>query len=465
MKRAQPAAVRSLARLARPLLGATSGAADARERRSVALGTAGTAALNVATMVLNFAIALVLARTLGTAGFGAYAFAFAWATFLSVPASLGLTPLVVRHVATYAAHERWGHVRGIIRRANQAVAASATVLVVAAGAIGLLVFDRDQELLGPFMVGLLLVPLMSLTSLRQAAMQGLNRVLLGRLPDTIVLPGTFLLLVVVAAVFLGERFDAESAIALNVGAVGIAFVVGIVLLRMVLPQAAHDAAPEYEGRAWVRAGIPLLGIAVLFVINGQVGTILVGALGGAAEAGTFNVAFRVATFTSFFFLAATYPLYPSVARLWAVGDREAIQRLLTRAGRVVLALSCVIGAVVILAARPLLEVFGPEFAEGTTALRILVLGELLKVAAGFGGLALVMTPHETAMAQGTAVGVALNLGLLAVLVPIWGVTGAAVALSASSLAAGAAVAWLAWRRLGVYAPAVGPLRLRGSASS
>jgi O-antigen/teichoic acid export membrane protein len=429
--------------------------AEARMRRSVLFGTAGTVVLNSATIVLNFAVALVLARTLGTAGYGAYAFALAWASILAMPASLGLGPLVLRHVASYAEHGSWGLLRGLVRRANQVVAASATLIVLGAAVVGWLLPESSSELLGPFLIGLLLVPLIALTSLRQAAVQGLHRVVLGRIPDTLVLPGVFLALVVVAADRLGDRFDAEWATSLNVAAGLVAFIVGAVLLRALLPTQVRTAVPEYDSRAWVRGGLALLGLALLLVVNVQVGTILLGALDGADSAGTYSVASRIAMFTSFFFLAATYPLYPNVARLWAIGDTGSMQRVLTRASRVVLAISSCIAAALLVLAPQVLEVFGAEFAGGATALRILVLGQLIAVAAGFGGLALVMTPHEGSMALGTGLGVALNIVLTAALIPVWGVNGAALAYAAGSLVAAALVAWLAWRRLGVYAPAVG----------
>lgn len=444
-----------IGRLLDSVTGTSAPPGEARINSSVLAGATGTVALNVSAMALNFVVALVLARTLGSAGYGAFAFALAWATVLAVPASLGLGPLVVRHVATYVEHERWGLLRGLVRRANQVVVASATVVALGAATVGWLLFELSVELLKPFLIGLLLVPLIALTVLRQAALQGLHRVVLGRMPDTLVLPGMFLALVVVAADRLDDRFDAVWATSLNVAAAAAAFILGAALLRALLPAAVRTAVPEYESRAWVRGGLSLLALALLLVVNMQVGTILLGSLDGADAAGTYSVASRVAAFTSFLFLAATYPLYPNVARLWAIGDIGSMQRVLTRTSRVVLASSCCIAAVLFVLAPQVLGLFGAEFAEGAAALRILVVGQLFMVAAGFGGLALVMTPNERSMAVGTGLGVGLNVVLTAALIPVWGMNGAALATAAGWLVASAALVWLAWHRLGIYGPAVG----------
>ena len=51
-------------------------------RGGLAWGTAGTLVLNTSTTLLNFALAVLLARLLGAEGYGAFAFALAWAVVL-----------------------------------------------------------------------------------------------------------------------------------------------------------------------------------------------------------------------------------------------------------------------------------------------------------------------------------------------------------------------------------------------
>jgi O-antigen/teichoic acid export membrane protein len=174
---------------------------------------------------------------------------------------------------------------------------------------------------------------------------------------------------------------------------------------------------------------------------------------------------RAAMFTSFLFLAATYPLYPNVARLWTVGDSAAIQRLLTRAIRIVSLFSVVAALVFLVFADQILGIFGQEFTGASIALRILVAGEFVKVMMGFGGVALVMTSQERSMARAAGLGVGLNVALALALIPVWGVNGAATASAASAIASSAYIAWLSWRRLGLYAPAVGRSTPRGGTSS
>ena len=410
----------------------------------------GTVALNVVTIVVNFALTFLLSRLLGARGYGAFAFGLAWAAVLSVPAVLGLTPLIVRHVAAYHARSAWILLRGLLRRSNQVVAATSLLVMAGGAGLGWLLEGSKPELFHPYLLALLLVPLVSLTTLRQSAMQGLGRVVLGRVPETLLAPLLFLVLVGVASLLLDHRFSASWAMGLQVAAQIAAFATGVMLLRRTLPAAVRGAAAAYETRAWLRSAVPLLVMSGLMALNAQLGTIFLGSMKGAAAAGVYSVAARAALFTSFFWLAATYPLMPAVARLHAQAKSAELQRVLSRSAAVTALCSLPIALLLLIFGRQFLALFGHDFHGGIWALRILALGELGKVLTGFAGLALVMTGHERDLTAGVAIAAGLNIALNVTLIPVWGVDGAAVAGAVSVVASNVFLVYLLWGRLRVF---------------
>lgn len=423
--------------------------------RGLVLGTAGTVVLNVSAVVLNLGAVLLLTRLLGASGYGAYASAYAWAAVLSVVAVLGLTPLVVRHVAAYHSLGSWGLLRGLLRRSNQSVLLSSAVTIGVAAILGRLVYGGRPELLHTFWIALLLVPLIALTSLRQAAMQGLGRVVVGRIPETIVSPLLFIGLAALAAIALDDDFVAVWATGTQVAAAVCAFGLGALLLRRSLPATVRAADPAYEMSSWRRSGAALVLLNVIMAANAQVGTIMLGAISNAADAGIFNVATRATTFISFMMLAATYPLMPLVARLHAANERDQLQRIVVRAARLVLLVAAPTGLLLVVLGSTVLGFFGSSFDEGISAMRILAVGELVNVLTGFGGLALVMTGHESHLARCVALGAVLNVGLTAALIPVAGIEGAAVGTAAGLAFSNILMAWFAWRRLGIWTAVAG----------
>lgn len=416
--------------------------------RALLVGTAGTIGLNVGTTVLNLATTVALTRVLGASGYGAYAFAVAWALVLTALAGLGLSPGVVRYVASYVTHGRYGELRGLLRSLHLGVGSASVVTVVPAALVGVLALDAPLR--RPFLLALTLVPLLALTALRQSVMQGLHRVLVGRVPETIVAPGGLLVLVL-AVWATRDGLSPGAAVVLQLAATVAAFAVGWVLLARALPAAVRSSAAAFEVREWTRSALPLVALGVLLAASAQVGTIVLGALASPAEAGVFAVAARAAAFVGFVALAATYPLMPAVARLDAEGELDRLRSTVSRAATALFALTLPIAVAVVAFAGPVLGVFGDEFGSGAHAVRILVVAELIKAGLGLGGLALVMTGHETRLVRGVAVGTALYVVLAIVLVPPLGVEGAALASVAGAVGGQTILCVDAWRILRVVA--------------
>ena len=85
-------------------------------------------------------------------------------------------------------------------------------------------------LLEPFVVGLALVPIFALNTVRQSALQGLGRVVVARVPETLIVPLAFLVLVLIADSVLGDRLTATWAVAANAAAAILALTVGAVCI-------------------------------------------------------------------------------------------------------------------------------------------------------------------------------------------------------------------------------------------
>jgi len=424
-----------------------------RARRLIAQ-TAGNAGLNSATLGFNFVIALLLSRLLGPDGYGAYAFAIAWGLLLAVPATLGLSQLVVREIATYQVRRDWRRTRGLLRRANQAVLAASLAISLTAAAAFVILGWPDAPLFEPTLVGLAVAPLLALVLLRQAAMQGFGVVVLGRVPERIVAPILMIGIVLALEAMLSGGLSARSAVGAQVLAGAFAALIGAYLLRRTLPDEVRQAEPLYESRAWLVGALPILLASAVGAVNGQAGTILTGSIAGPEEAGIYNAAARIASLLPFLLLAATPSLMPTIAELNERGDSAALQRVLTRAARLVFlgSLPLAIGAIVF--AEPVLELFGEDFRAGAGALRILCLGQLVNVATGFAWTILIMIGEAGHGTWAVAAGTTVNVLLSAALIPTLGSDGAAIGTATSMATTNILMATLLWRRRGIHSSVV-----------
>ena len=90
-----------------------------------------------------------------------------------------------------------------------------------------------------------------------------------------------------------------------------------------------------------------------------------------------------------------------------------------------------VAAGLILFGRRFLLLFGPQYTSGQTALVLLSLGQLVNIVAGPVAGLLTMTGHERDVVMGVGLGTGANLALSLILIPLWGINGAACAAAAS----------------------------------
>jgi len=426
-------------------------------------GSIGTFVLKIISTGLAFATSLLLSRLLGAKGYGIYAYAIAWVALLAVPSTLGLNRLLVREVAVYHTQSEWGLMRGILRRASQAV------VIVSLGLTFLAVFGTwvfagrlDSQMLTSFWIALIMLPLITLTSLRQAALRGLKKVVTSQLPEMFIQPMLFISLIIVAYLLFEKSFRPSWAVGMNVVATGVVLVIGAGLLYKTLPQPVKKASPEYKTRMWVHSALPLLFVAGMQVINAKTDTIMLGVIKGTKTVGVYSVAIRGSELITFILFSVNTVLAPTIASLYAARDMKQLQLLITKSARMILLISLPIGLGLILFSHRFLSLFGYEFTQGGTALIILSIGQLINATMGSVSLLLVMTNYERDAALGIGISASLNVVLNAILIPLWGLEGAATATTTSMIVWNILLAIWVYKRLGIHSTAFGKISLRRS---
>ncbi len=432
-------------------------------RQHLARATAGSAALALSSKLLMLLTSVVLARWMGAAGYGVYATATALALLLTVPTGLGLPTLMIRLLASYGAHRQWGRMRGLLIRGNQAVL-GASLLMVCLGASMIWIFS---ERFGPdkaaaLSLAMLLIPLTALGAMRSAALRGLHHVVLGQLPENLIMPGLFLALVGGGWFVHGgaSALSPEYAIGARLISAAVAFGVGAVLLLKHLPPAVRQARPEYELRTWARAAWPMLFIAGINIINMQTDILMLAALRGSESAGVYQAAVRGAELVAFSLVIANMAIQPSLARLYATGDIARLQRLVTWSARGATAAALPLAAVMILWGEPIMTaVFGADFARGAIALAILSAAQLVNAFTGPANSLLDMTGHQDDTLKAMIAGVLANVILNALLIPHWDIAGAAIATGTSIILWNVLLVVFVQRRLGLDATTFGRKRI------
>jgi O-antigen/teichoic acid export membrane protein len=244
---------------------------------------------------------------------------------------------------------------------------------------------------------------------------------------------------------------------LHVLAMFVAFVTGAVMLYRSRPAAVkHGPPPRYQPRIWLATVLPLAMTQGSNLINQYADILLLGLMREDAEVGIYRVVLQGAILVTFFLQSIDMVLQPLFVRLYTRGETQRLQRLVTLCARAILLFALLVWALYIVAGREILGfVFGDGFREGYTALVILGLAQLIKAAAGPVGTLLNMTGHERYTMRVVLLAAVVNVVLNVVLIPQFGMLGAASAFAVSLTVWSVVLVWICHRRLGIGTTALG----------
>jgi O-antigen/teichoic acid export membrane protein len=401
-------------------------------RKRLIKGATGSLALNVVGIGLSFIASVILARLLGAKDFGTYSYAITWVGFLNIITVFGFDNLLIRNVASYKTQSSWELMAGILNLANRLVLwLSFSVALLAAIISLILIGSSNLNFLITFWLALIALPLMGLTRIRLATMRGLNYVIIGQLPETLLRPMLFILLLSLVAWWIGKDIGAPMAMGMQLTAVAIAFIIGNIFLQKNLPPELQTISPIYETFQWMRSGFNLLLIGGMALINSRIDTLMIGVIQGPEAVGIYTVAYRGAEFSIFFLMAVNTVLAPTVAKLYAESNIKKMQILVTKSTFLTLLFSLPIGLGMLFFGNIFLSLFGSEFNQGRTALSILTISYLFYCTLGSSGLLLVMTGHEKKMMIVSLISALTNTILNAIMISLWGISGAALASAIS----------------------------------
>ena len=379
---------------------------------------------------IAFVCQVLLARAMGVTEYGLWVYALTCANVLSIIPKAGFDVSLVRYVAEYSANRQWGKLRGIIECSGRfSLIAGVAIAIVSVS----LVYGLSDMLSSPAQYSLWLafagLPFMAANSLRSAALRGLKRVFIAELPDALLRP--LLLTAIVVMLSTVTTLSAIHALKIQLVLLAVVFAVGGYLLRKSLRWEVKLAVPEYCMREWIIVSAPLMGMAGIQIMMTQVDILMVGTILGTQEAGIYSAGARLADLVVLGLAGLNLIAAPMIAELYHTGKKYELRHMiaLVRQGGVVLTVLASLFLVVF--GTKLLWLFGGKFVTAYEPMLFLILGQVVNALCGPVGIVATMTGHERAAVLVMAAALMLDLALNVVLIPRFGLVGAACAAAAS----------------------------------
>lgn len=411
---------------------------------------------------LIFLSEVLIARVLDVSSYGLFATVMAWIQVLAMVALLGSNHLLLRFVPAYVAAEDWPHLRGLIKHCQRVSIGLGIALFVGCGAILAISHERiASDTRWAFLIGMAILPVAALSLQRQAILRGLHRVAVALTPELLVRPACLILAVASLAWVFEIRLGAPHVLAVSALMLILAFGLGQYWLRQSMPAQTYASPARSLTHDWIKIALPLFLIAVLQLLIVRLDIMLLGILQGHDAAGHYAAASRVADLIVFALASANVIVAPLIAGLHARNDLAGMQRMLTLLAWGVTLFTLPLVLVVVFWGRPILGFFGMGYDVAYVSLLILVGGQVVNALSGPVDFVMSMTGQQVKMLQILATATVLNLLLNLLLIPPFGLTGAAIATASTTVFWNLYMRRIVRQRLGIDPSVLVLLRRRG----
>jgi len=340
---------------------------------------------------------------------------------------------MVRYVALFAGRRDTAGLWGTLQIGlgwTAALSVSAAIgLYLLADPIAEQVF-RTSSLAPLLRIVSLAIPFLALTSIIAAMTRGFKKMQYTIIARNIVQPGVRLLLTIILAVMVGLN-AARALIAFDVASI-IAFLVLLVFLDNLFSLKRPLREARRDTREMMRFSLPVYLSGLISTFGGNLQTVLLGALNTVAGVGIFAVAGQVNLVGRMFHESIVTASSPIVSELHDRGSAQQMKHIYQTVTKWTFTLNLPVFLIVVLFPVPILSIFGKSFVGGAAALTILAWANLVNTGTGICGMVLDMTGNTSLKLINSLVTFSLTLVLNFLLIPRWGLIGAAVAALASA---------------------------------
>lgn len=409
-----------------------------------------TFAVRIAGAALAYLSQIVLARVLGAHDYGVYSVAWTFVIVLGVMACGGFSSSANRFIPQYRQAGDLDGLRGFLRISGQVAfflgAAGATI------GIGLITLMRpviDPTYVQPLTVILLALPFFAFGLVQDGVARSYDLTFLAMLPTYIWRPLAILFLLLALILLTGYRADALTAATVAVAATVLVAGYQFLRLRRRLSPRIPAGPGRVELKAWLVVSLPMLMVDGFLQLITSADVIMVSFFQDPDEVAVYFAASRTLALVHFVYFAVRAASAHRFSSYSQNQDPQGLAAYVAQATHWTFWPSLAAGAGLLVIAPLLLRLFGSGFEAGYPLIAILMVGVLARASVGPADALLTMTGHQNTCAGIYAATFVLNVVFNLILIPPFGLAGAAIATSLAILFEATALATAAKRKLNI----------------
>ena len=379
----------------------------------------------------GYIFAYIVSNTYGTRGMGVYSLTYSVLVILEILGTLGFRNSILRFVGHYYSENNHKAIRGIyhqmLRISSPIALLFSVLLALFSYQIATLIF-HDIILRSAFLILSLMTPFYVINALNVELIRSLRNIPLSEYLRDLNKP-IFCILTLLVLNRLWSNVYAPL-ISLGISFI-VAFFISSIYLRKKLNSLSRESERLLSNRELAKISFSMMITAFSFLIMGQLDLLMLGMFSTTENAGVYSVAVRLATVTSYVLFALNIIAAPKFAELYWSKNFSALKDIVRFATKITFWCSLPFLLAYGLFPGFFMGIFGTEFTKGRTALIFLAIGQFINSTSGIVGQFLNMTGRQQIFRNIVLMAAFIDLLLCYILIPKYGINGAAVATMSS----------------------------------
>ena len=411
--------------------------------------------IRVVSAALAYVSQVLLARWMGSSEYGIYVYAWTWVLLLGSMMDFGIAVTAQKLIPEYRGRNQLNLLRGFLFGSRwMTFGVSIVTACLLACLVSLLSPWIEKDTVAALHAGCTILPALVLANTQDGIARSYDWMRLALTPQFVVRQSLIIGFTAGVAA-MGAKLDAMMAMAVSSAAVWIAMIAQMIFLNRRLAAEVAPGPRHYNYSGWLATSLPILLVEGFYLLLSYVDILVLQAFRPSEEVGIYHAVVKTLALVSFIHYAMSAVTAHRFSEYHVAGDRERLSDYLMHAIKWTFWPSLAATALLLLLGKPLLWLFGTQFTSGYGVMFVAAIGLIARSAIGPVEKLLNMLGQQNVCALVYALAFAMNLVLCLLLVPRYGVYGAAASTSLALVFETVLLFWITRRRLGFHVLAFG----------
>lgn len=392
--------------------------------------------------VLAFGLQVFLARWMGAQQYGVFVLVWVTAIMFGGLSCLGLQSATIKFVAAYRTKNQGANLRGILLAAPAIAILMASFIAIS----GIWVFTQFPGIVSdiyyaPIILAFICLPILALEEIQEGIARSFDMPVVALGPVFVVRPIGILILIY-GAYLVGYEPNATTALAAAVLAslastIIQALLLWVKILGVVKTEIADvnhgDKKFKFQFLTWLKVSLPILLASGFYSLLANTDVLAIGYFLDPENVAIYFAAIKTLVLVHFIQFALRSASAHHFSRYFTLQDMTGLRQYACRLAQWSFWPTLLLAVIMVAGGKYILAMFGAQFADGQILLAILALGIVARSVIGPAESLLSMCGQQNALVFILAATLTSNILLNIILIPIYGITGAAVATSVAMI--------------------------------